>query len=144
MPHTLGRIATPPPQKSAKKSQQIGRTNRQTDFSAKQVPSALDLSPRPKTHLPIGCSVVGVMWKPKISLNFQKNFHLQRTQPPPPPPAQPMMVEDGEASGRMANDGACGRQCFADNGKGDRYGTSTGCPSIIHKEHTSCCRVVGL
>jgi len=55
---------------SAKKSQQIGGTNRRTNFSAKQVPSALDLSPRPQTHLPFGCSVVGVTWKPKISLNF--------------------------------------------------------------------------
>ena len=41
---------------------------------AKQVPSALDLSPRPQRHLPFGCSVVGVMWKRKISLNFQKVF----------------------------------------------------------------------
>ena len=64
-------IAIPPP-KSAKKSQQNGGTNWQTNFSAKQVASALDLSPRPQTHLPFGCSVVGVMWKPKISLNFQK------------------------------------------------------------------------
>ena len=29
-----------------------------------------------QTHLPFGCSVVGVMWKPKISLNFQNKFHL--------------------------------------------------------------------
>ena len=62
----------PPPPKSAKKSQQIGGTNRRTNFSAKQVASALGLSPRPQTHLPFGCSVVGVMRKPKISLNFRK------------------------------------------------------------------------
>ena len=64
----------PPPPKSAKKSQQIGRPNRWTDFSAKRVPSALYLSPRPQTHLPLGCSVVGVMWKAKICLNFKKIF----------------------------------------------------------------------
>ena len=50
--------------------------SKSADFSAKQVPSALDLSPRPQTHLPFGCSAVGVMWKPKISLNFQKKNHL--------------------------------------------------------------------
>ena len=50
------------------------RTNRRTDFSAKQAPSALDLSPRPQTHLPYGCSIVAVMWKCKISLNFRKKI----------------------------------------------------------------------
>ena len=64
----------PPPLKSPKKSQQISGTNRRTDFSAKQVPSALDLSPRPQAHLPFVCSLVGVMWKAKICLNFQKQF----------------------------------------------------------------------
>ena len=50
------------PPKSAKKSQQIGGTHRRTNFSAKQVPSALDLSQRLQTHLPFGCFVVDVMW----------------------------------------------------------------------------------
>ena len=50
------------------------RTNRRIDFSAKQAPSALDLSPRPLTHLPYGCSIVAFMWKRKISLNFFENF----------------------------------------------------------------------
>ena len=48
------------------------QTNQRTDFSPKQAPSALDLSPRPQTHLPFGCSVVGVIWKPKISRNFRE------------------------------------------------------------------------
>ena len=69
------------------------RTNQWTDFSAKQVPSALDLSPRAQTHLPFGCSVVGVMWKPKIQGggggsspgdNFDgDNFHRGKFSPPP-------------------------------------------------------------
>ena len=46
------------------------RTNRRTDFLAKQAPSAVDLSPRPLTHLPYGCSLVAFIWKHKISLNF--------------------------------------------------------------------------
>ena len=29
---------------------------------------------RKHTYLPFGCSVVGVMWKPKASLNLQKKF----------------------------------------------------------------------
>ena len=62
--------ANPPPP-------QIGEeipTNRRTNFSAKQVPSALDLSPRPPTHLPFGCSAVGVMWDPKHPSIFKKNL----------------------------------------------------------------------
>ena len=48
---------------------QRGNPNKSADrFSAKQVPSALDLSPTPQTHLPFG--VVGVTCKPKISLKF--------------------------------------------------------------------------
>ena len=54
------------------------RTNRRTDFSAKQAPSALDLSPRPLTHLPYGCSIVAFMWKGKISLKFQKKNFVSR------------------------------------------------------------------
>ena len=67
--------ATPPP-RSGEKTQRSGATFRQAVFSAKQVPSAQALSPRAQTHLPFGCSVVGVMWKPKASLNLEKNFHL--------------------------------------------------------------------
>ena len=63
------RYVQPPPQK--KIGEEIP-TNRRTGFSAKQVPSALDLSPRPKTDLPFGCSVVGVTWKPEICLNVRK------------------------------------------------------------------------
>ena len=48
-------------------------------FSAKEVPGAQDLSPRAQTHLPFGCSVVGVMWKPKASLNLQKKFFISRS-----------------------------------------------------------------
>ena len=58
----IDRITSKPAPKSAKKSQQIGKQNRRTDFSPKQVPSDLDLSPRAQTHLPFGCSVVGVVW----------------------------------------------------------------------------------
>ena len=55
-------------------------TNQRTDFSAKQAPSALDLSPKPQTHLPYGCSIVVVMWKRKISLNFPKKiFFVSRS-----------------------------------------------------------------
>ena len=38
------------------------------------VPSDLDLSPKPQIHLPFGCCVCTVMWKPKMSLNFEKKF----------------------------------------------------------------------
>ena len=62
----------PPPPPIGEEIPTNQQTNRRTDFSAKQVPGALDLSPRPQTHLPFSCSVVGVMWKPKISLNFRK------------------------------------------------------------------------
>ena len=31
---------------------------------------------RGSKHLPFGCSVVGVMWKPKLSLNSQKKILL--------------------------------------------------------------------
>ena len=61
----------PPPPQIGEESQQISGTNWRTNFSAKQVPGALDLSPRPQTHLPFGCSAVGVMWKAEICLNFQ-------------------------------------------------------------------------
>ena len=50
-------------------------------FPQKQVPSALDLSSRPQTHLPFGCSVAGVMWKPKISRNFRKKIFVSRPSP---------------------------------------------------------------
>ena len=66
LPHS-----TPPPQ-IGKEIPTNRRTNRRTDFPAKQAPSALDLSPRPQTHLPYGCSIVAFMWKPKTSLNFRK------------------------------------------------------------------------
>ena len=56
----------------ARKTQHSGATFRRAVFSAKEVPSAQDLSPRAQTHLPFGCSVVGVMWKPKAALNLQK------------------------------------------------------------------------
>ena len=69
----------PPALKTAKKSQQNQRTNWRTDFSAKQAPSALDLSPRPQTHLPYRCLIVAVMWKRKISLNFQKKNFVSRS-----------------------------------------------------------------
>ena len=66
-----------PPPVPARKTQRSGATFRRAVFSAKEVPGAQDLSPRVQTHLPFGCSVVGVMWKPKASLNLQKkNFHL--------------------------------------------------------------------
>ena len=72
------RLPHQPPPVPARKTQRSGATFRQAVFSAKEVPSAQDLSPRAQTHLPFGCSVVGVMWKPKASLNLQKkkNFHL--------------------------------------------------------------------
>ena len=72
----------PPPPKSAKKSQQIGGTNWRTNFSAKQVPSALDFSPRPQTHLPFACSVVGFMWNPKY-LSIKKKFISRSVQATP-------------------------------------------------------------
>ena len=62
----------PPPPVPARKTQRSGATFRRAVFSAKEVPGAQDLSPRTQTHLPFGCSVVGVMWKPKASLNLQK------------------------------------------------------------------------
>ena len=67
----------PPPPVPARKTQCSGATFRRAIFSAKEVPGAQDLSPRAQTHLPFGCSVVGVMWKPKASLRLQKKFfHL--------------------------------------------------------------------
>ena len=64
---------TPPPV-PARKTQRSGATFGRAVFSAKEVPSAQDLRPRAQTHLPFGCSVVGVMWKPKAALNLQKNI----------------------------------------------------------------------
>ena len=64
----------PPPPVPARKTQCSGATFRRAVFSAKEVPGAQDLSPRAQTHLPFGCSVVGVMWKPKASLNLQKKI----------------------------------------------------------------------
>ena len=52
---------TTPPLVPARKTQRSGATFRRAVFSAKEVPSAQDLSPRAQTHLPFGCSVVGVM-----------------------------------------------------------------------------------
>ena len=49
------------PTKSAKKSQQISGTNQRTNFSAKQLPTDLDLGSIPQTHLPFGCCAVRVM-----------------------------------------------------------------------------------
>ena len=61
--------STPPPRSGEKNP-----TFRRAVFSAKEVPSAQHLSPRAQTHLPFGCSVVGVMWKPKAALNLQKKI----------------------------------------------------------------------
>ena len=55
----------PPPPKSAKKSQQIGEQIGAPIFRQNRLPV-------PRTHLPYGCSIVAVMWKRKISLNFRK------------------------------------------------------------------------
>ena len=63
----------------ARKTQRSGATFRRAVFSAKEVPGAQDLSPRAQTHLPFGCSVVGVMWKPKASLNLQKKIFISRS-----------------------------------------------------------------
>ena len=63
--------------KSAKKSQQIGGTNQRTDFFAEQLPSDLDLGPRPQTHLLFGCCVVRVMWNRKMPRNFFLDRHNQ-------------------------------------------------------------------
>ena len=35
--------------------------------------------PGRKTHIPFGCSVVGVMWKPKASLNLEKKIFISRS-----------------------------------------------------------------
>ena len=67
-----------PPPVPARKTQCSGATFRRAVFSAKEVPGAQDLSPRAQTHLPFGCSVVGVMWKPKASLNLQKKIFISR------------------------------------------------------------------
>ena len=67
-----------PPPVPARKPQCSGATFRRAVFSAKEVPGAQDLSPRAQTHLPFGCSVVGVMWKPKASLNLQKKNFISR------------------------------------------------------------------
>ena len=66
--------ATPPPPVPARKTQCSGATFRRAVFLAKEVPGAQYLSPRAQTHLPFGCSVVGVMWKPKASLNLPKKI----------------------------------------------------------------------
>ena len=63
-----------PPPLPARKTQRSGATFWRAVFSAEEVPSAQDLRPRAQTHLPFGCSVVGVMWKPKAALNLQKKF----------------------------------------------------------------------
>jgi hypothetical protein len=63
-----------PPPVPARKTQCSGATFRRAVLSAKEVPGAQFLSPRAQTHLPFGCSVVGVMWKPKASLNLQKKI----------------------------------------------------------------------
>ena len=67
-------VQQPPPPVPARKTQRSGATFRRAVFSAKEVPGAQDLSPRAQTHLPFGCSVVGVMWRPKASLNLQKKI----------------------------------------------------------------------
>ena len=59
---------------SAKKSQQIGGTDRRTDFSAKQVPNALDLSPRPQTFLLVALRLES-FGDPKYLSIFKKKFH---------------------------------------------------------------------
>ena len=67
----------PPPPQFARKSQQIGGTTRRTDFLTKQLPTDLDRSSRPQTHLPFGCCAIRVMWELKVPLNFRKiNSHL--------------------------------------------------------------------
>ena len=68
-----------PPPVPARKTQRSGATFRRAVFSAKEVPGAQELSPRAQTHLPFGCSVVGVMWKPKASLNLQKKIFISRS-----------------------------------------------------------------
>ena len=68
-----------PPPVPARKTQCSGATFRRAVFSAKEVPGAQDLSPRAQTHLPFGCSVFGVMWKPKASLNLQKKIFISRS-----------------------------------------------------------------
>ena len=65
-----------PPPVPARKTQCSGATFRRAVFSAKEVPGAQDLSPRAQTHLPFGCSVVGVMWKPKASLKLSKKIFI--------------------------------------------------------------------
>ena len=72
----LGHNMCNPPPQIGEEIPTNRRTNRQTDFSAKQAPTALDLSPRLLTHLPYGCSIVAFMWKRKISLNFQIFFFV--------------------------------------------------------------------
>ena len=71
----LNRKSNPPPV-PARKTQCSGATFRRAVFSAKEVPGAQDLSPRAQTHLPFGCSVVGVMWKPKASLKLSKKIFI--------------------------------------------------------------------
>ena len=73
-----GTHSTPPPQ-IGEEMPTNRRTNWRTNFSAKQAPSALDLSPRPQTHLPYGCSIVAVMWKRKMSLNVRKKIFVSRS-----------------------------------------------------------------
>ena len=71
-------LYTPPPHNSAKRSpQRFSGRIRRTGCSAKQAPSDLDLGPRPQTHLPFACFAVGVMWKPKISLNFREKIYTR-------------------------------------------------------------------
>ena len=67
--HGTHTTATPSPQthKSAKNSQQIGRTNRQTDFFCKT--ASCDLDPGARPH------VVKAKWNPKFLSIFEKKSH---------------------------------------------------------------------
>ena len=64
----------PPPPRSSEKNPTFRRNVPASRFFSKRVPSAQDLLPGAQTHLPFGCSVVGVMWKPKAALNLPKNI----------------------------------------------------------------------
>ena len=77
-PQALIPTSPPPPPKIGEEIPTNRRTNWRTNFSAKQASSALDLSPRPQTHLPYGCSIVAIMWKHKISLNFRQKIFVSR------------------------------------------------------------------
>ena len=68
----------PPPPFRREKPNIPAQRSSEPFFSAKEVPSAQNLSPRAQTHLSFGCCVVGVMWKPKAALNLQKKFYCLR------------------------------------------------------------------